>query len=168
LRFQHPFGRRALLLALYLAAVPGCAPDRAWVLPDPDEVTGWYGEGTEASLDGNLLEIRGTVEPEHLERGGRIWARSSPYYYLFNVHVRALFQDYPDLAAVRARTFDVEGEEIARATLLRSEMTGPRWDEALARTSLAQQEGTRSPRLVERLTRFGEENTRFEYGEAAE
>ncbi|MEX2584106.1 MAG: hypothetical protein WD766_12570 [Gemmatimonadota bacterium] len=158
---------RALGVTLLLGAVAACARgEEDWVLPDPGMVTEWFGESAEARLDGNVLEIRGRMEPDHLRRGGRIWARSGPYFYLFNVHVQRILVDYPDVAAVRARTFDQRGQEVATATLSRDRLSEFRWDEALARASLAQQEGTRSPRLVERLISFGEDHTEYTYSGA--
>jgi len=155
----------SLLLAFVLAAATSCGGNETgeWQLPDPQTVTEWFGEDTEASLDGNVLEIRGEMDPDHIRRGGTLWIRSGPYFYLFNVHVEQLLRDYPDLAAIRARTFDARGNELARALLHRSELSEIRWNEALARASLAQAEGTENPRLVERLVQFGEDHTEFDY-----
>jgi hypothetical protein len=164
-------GRCGLLWkgALFVTLLAGCAGgSREWVLPDPETAAAWYGDGAEARIDGNVLEIRGTMDADHLRRGGRIWARSGPYFYLFNVHVQALLEEYPDLAAVRARTFTVEGAEVAQAMLLRDELSPARWREALARASLAQREGTRNPRAVERLIQFGEDHTTYRYQPIAE
>jgi hypothetical protein len=157
---------RRITLPLLVGLLIGCSGEhRDWVLPDPGVAATWFGPGTEASIDGNVLEIRGTMDSEHLRRGGRIWARSGPYFYLFNVHVQQMLHEYPDLAAVRVRTFTAEGDEIAVAMLTRDRLTEPRWREGLARASLAQQEGTSNPRLLERLIQFGEDNTAFEYRE---
>jgi hypothetical protein len=158
-------GLGVTMIALAAATAGGCASNEnaEWELPDPVTVTGWFGEGTEASLDGNVLEIRGRMNPDHLRRGGRLWIRSGPYFYLFNIHIEQLMRDYPDVAAVRVRTFDDRGNEVARAMLHRSELSEIRWDEALARASLAQVEGTENPRLIERLVDFGEDHTEFEY-----
>lgn len=146
----------------------GCAREaRAWVLPQVNEVAEWFGEGTTAVFDGNLLVLTGPMESDYLERGGRLWARSGPYYFLFNVHIRDLLTEYPDIAAVRATVVTPDGEPIATATMMRDRMNEYRWREALAHSSLAQQQGTDNPRLVERLILFGEDNTEFEYGEFA-
>jgi deferrochelatase/peroxidase EfeB len=75
--------------------------------------------------------------------------------------------NYPDIAAVRVTAVTEAGEEIAVATLLRDDMNEFRWREALARSSLAQRDGTQNPRLVERLITFGEDHTDFRYGELA-
>jgi hypothetical protein len=147
-----------------MLAVAGCAePDRDPVLPEPDSVAAWFGEGTEAQLNGNVLEIRGTIDPEYLRRGGSLWRQSSPYFYLFNVRVREVLTEYPDLAAVRAVTFDGNGDEVARATLLARALNEYEWRDALALASLAQREGTENLRHISALIRFGEEKTEYEY-----
>lgn len=164
---MHRFHRGRLALALSLALLAAaCTAERGeWVLPDPAAVSAWYGSDAVATIDGNLLEIRGTMDPEFLRRGGSLWARSGPYFYLFNVHVQQLLQDYPDLAGVRATVTDEEGEEIASAMITRADLNEFRWREALARASLAQRDGTRNPRTVERLILFGEEHAAdFSYG----
>src|SRR5690606_28541197 len=115
-------------------------------------------EGTSAQFNGNMLEITGPMQDDYIRRGGRLWARSGPYYFLFNVHVRDLMTEYPDIAAVRATAVAEDGTEIATATLLRDDMNEYRWREALARASLAQRDGTRNPRLIERLVTFGEDH----------
>ncbi len=161
---KSPHGVRAFTVAATALVLVACqAPEREWVLPDPAQASEWFGESTEASLSGNVLEIRGTVSDDFLLRGGRIWERSGPYFYLFNVHVQALLQEYPDIAAVRAITFSSDGEELARATLHRSELSEVQWREALGRASLAQSQGTASPRRIEELIRYGEDRTEFQY-----
>jgi hypothetical protein len=152
-----------------LVGAAGCAREaRARVLPPANEVSEWYGEGTTAEFNGNLLAITGPMEPEHLQRGGQLWARSGPYFFLFNVHVRDLMDEYPDIAAVRATVVTAEGDYIAAATVRRDRMNEFRWREALAHSSLAQQRGTDNPRLVEQLVRFGQDNTEYDYGELAD
>jgi hypothetical protein len=161
---------RLLLVGAFLVGGSGACTgsSREWVLPDPTQAAAWFGEGTEARIDGNVLEISGTMDPDHLRRGGRIWARSGPFFYLFNVHVQALLREYPDLAAVRARTFTPEGEVVAEAMITRDALNEYRWREALARASQAQQEGTANPRVVERLIQFGEDHSQFRYYTRAE
>lgn len=151
----------ALAVAL---AITGCrGADRAPVLPEPDSIAAWFGEGTEARMNGNVLEIRGRVDPEYLRRGGSLWRQSSPYFYLFNVRIRDVVADHPDLAAVRAITLDGSGDEVARATLLARELNEYEWRDALALASLAQREGTENLRHIAALIRFGEEKTEYEY-----
>jgi hypothetical protein len=155
--------KRSLTL-LFALAMGGCGgTEREWVLPDPEQAAEWYGDGAAARLDGNVLEVQGSLQEDHLRRGGRLWARSGAYFYLFNVHVQRLFQEYPDLAAVRARVSSPEGETLAVVMLERSALNEYRWEEALARMSHASQDGTRNPRAVERFVQFGEDHTTYEY-----
>lgn len=151
------------LCACSILTVSCADQDREWVLPDPEEAAAWFGEDAEATISGNVLELRGTMEGDFIRRGGRIWIRSGPYFYLFNVHVQGLLRDYPDLVAVRAITYSADGQELARATLHRGELSEYQWREALARASLAQTQGTESPRRVEELIRYGEDHTEFRY-----
>lgn len=150
--------------ALLAATVGGCGDsEREPVLPEPDSVVGWFGESADARLNGNVLEIRGTVDPEFLRRGGNLWRQASPYFYIFNVKIRDVLTEYPDLAAVRAITVDGSGDEVARATLHSRALNEYEWRDAVALTSLAQREGTESPRRLAALIRFGEEHTEYEY-----
>lgn len=156
----------ACLVGALLAGAAGCERKaEPWVLPQPDSVAAWYGEGTEARVSGNVLEIRGSVDPDYLRRGGSLWVRSSPYFYLFTVRVRDLLTTYPDLAAVRAVTYGPGGRELARATLPSRELNEFGWREALARTTLAQREGTENLRRIADLIRFGEEHTEYRYAD---
>lgn len=158
-------GRWRMTFALLGVLAGGCAQEerRDWVLPEPTEVASWFGTGTEARISGNVVEIRGVIAPEFLRRGGSLWARSGPYFYLFNVHVRDLLVKYPDVAAVRAIAVTHDGRELARATLNRGELSEYQWREALALASLAQTEGTEHPRRVDDLIRWGEDHTEFTY-----
>lgn len=156
-----------MALAIGVSALgAGCGRGEATepVLPPADSTAAWFGEGTEVRHSGNVLEIRGEIDPDFLRRGGTIWERSGPYFYLFNVRVRDLLRDYPDLAAVRAVTVAPDGRELARALLHRDELSSVQWKEALARASLAQTKGTESPRRIEELIRYGEDHTEFSYG----
>lgn len=151
-----------------VALIVGCSgTDGGFDLPNTEEVEVWFGGEIAASFDGNLLEIRGVMDRDYLRRGGQLWARSGPYFYLFNVHVQQLLLDYPDIAAVRAKAMTEDGEVLAVATLHRSKLNEIRWREALARASLAQTEGSERPQVVERLIRFGEDHTEFTYADAA-
>lgn len=161
--------KRAALAALVVAALGGAgcreAESRPVELPRPDSVAAWFGGDTEARLDGRVLELRGTLAPEMLRRGGSLWARSSPYYYLFNVQVRELVVRYPELAGVRAVVAAPDGREIARATLPAGTLNRYEWQRALALASLAQREGTENLRRVEELIEWGEEVTQYEYAD---
>lgn len=155
------------MVPMVLAVLGGCAGEGTTepVLPEPEPVAAWFGGSTRVILSGNVLEIRGEMDPDHLRRGGRIWQRSGPYFYLFNVQVRDLLRDYPDLAAVRAVTYGPGGREIARAMLYRDRLSAIQWKEALARASLAQTQGTERPRRIEELIYYGEQHTEYAYRE---
>jgi hypothetical protein len=122
----------ALLLA-------GCSsqPTR---LPSAAELEGLYGEGAELRLNGNVVDVRVDQDPSQIRRGGSLWARVGPYIFLFSPQTEELLQRFPDVAAVRVRTY-VGGRLVAKARL----------------------EGTRNPAHLENLVRYGEDHTRFEY-----
>jgi predicted small lipoprotein YifL len=161
LMMAHWAGSALLILAVTVSL--GCAGEKGPPeLPAADAAASRYGEGVDAELRGNLLEVRIAMS-EELLRGGEIWARGGPYFYLFSSATRDLFVEHPDLAAVRAVTLDAQGNEIARATLLRDRLSEFRWREALAIGALAQQEGTERPRRIEQLIDLGEELTEYSY-----
>jgi hypothetical protein len=150
-----------VLLVLFFAA---CNGDRELVLPDPEAAAARYSPAAEAEIRGNLLQVTIPMPAEVLRRGGAIWAQSGPYFYLFSPATRELFQEYPDLVAIRVVTLaDPEGEEVARADLHRETLSEVRWREALARSAVAQRDGTERPGTLLALIRFGEDRTDFEY-----
>jgi hypothetical protein len=153
--------RSWVVLFLLIAA---CGPGRETPLrlPDPEEAAARYGGETDAEIRGNLLEVRVTMA-EALLRGGRIWARSGPYFFLFSPPTQDLFAEYPDLVAIRMVTLAPTGEEIARAELRRDQLSPVRWREALFRSAIAQRDGTERPRTLEELANFGEDNTEYSY-----
>jgi hypothetical protein len=153
-----------LALALLLL-IPACdlLRERPLVLPDADDAAARYSPEATAEVRGNLLQITIPMDAEILRRGGAVWARSGPYFYIFSPATQALFFEYPDLAAVRVITMTEDGEEVARADLHRDTLSEVRWREALARSALAQRDGTDRPSTLLALTRFGEDNTEYEY-----
>lgn len=126
-------------------------------MPDPAEVEAWFDGAAEVSTDGNRLVIEAVMEPDHLVRGGRLWQRATPYFYLFNVHIRQVLLDYPGLAGVDVVIRDEEARLLARLSLDRSTMSIYEWDRAVAYTSRAQREGTQHPRYVADLIRWAED-----------
>lgn len=157
-------GIRGWVAAASLAALTlGCgggAEEPA--MPPEAEVQTLYGDAVEAEISGNLIRLRVPM-PAGFERGGTLWARSGPYFYLFTTATRDLLANYPDVAAVEVIASTAEGEQVARARLLRGTLNGITWPHAIAYASQAQAEGTESPRFVDRLVRYGEDNTEFEY-----
>jgi predicted small lipoprotein YifL len=155
---------RGLLLAVALLLLAAaCGRDGAWELPDPGDVAPRYGTDARAELRGNLLEVQVPMEEAVVRRGGTIWARGGPYFYLFSPPTRDLLVEYPDLVAVRVVTTTIEGTEIARAMLRRDAFTEGRWQEALGRSALAQRDGTARPRAIEEMVVWGERYTEFDY-----
>jgi hypothetical protein len=159
--------RNAVLVGIsMMIGFSGCdLQGRPPVLPETDSLAAWFGEGTETRLNGNVLEIHGTVDTEFFRRGGSLWERSSPYFYLFNVKIRDIVASYPDLAAVRAVAYDESGDEVGRAMLHTRSLNEYEWRDAIALASLAQREGSQNLRHIDALIRFGEEHTEYAYRE---
>lgn len=150
----------ALLLGIL---VMGCEPaDEPVELPTVETVEAAYGDAVEAEVSGNLVRLTVPM-PEGFERGGTLWARSGPYFYLFTTATRDLMLTYPDLAGVEVVATTVNDREVARARLLRGALNDLTWPRAIAYASQAQTEGTESPRYLDRMVRHGEEVTEFEY-----
>ncbi len=162
-------GRRlAAALALLAAAWAGACssePD-APRLPTDADLEGLYGDRATATLNGNVVELRIEQAARQLERGGRLWAKVGPYIYLFSPQTRELFQSYPGLAAVRARTVNEGGEWVAEATLRRDALNPLTWDDARQVVARARREGTDKPGYLEDLIDFGEENAEYRYNDA--
>lgn len=155
--------RRFLLGAVCCLPMVACAAGEGpLVLPDEATIEAAFGEGVEAEVSGNLVRL--TVQmPEGFERGGSLWAKSGPYFYLFTTATRDLFAGYEDIAALEVSAVTEEGVEVARARLLRTDLNAITWRRALAYASQAQTEGTESPGHVDRLVRWGEDIAEHEY-----
>jgi hypothetical protein len=161
--------RFAALFLLAVAVLAGCdrilpqPPDMA--LPELDEVARVYAEhglSAEFRYSGNVLEMVVQQPPDQLRRGGPLWARVGPYIYLFSPGTRQLFESYPALAGVRTLTM-VSDVEVARALLVRDQLTDFTWRRAIAVMSHALDEGTARPVTMDRLVQFGEQHTDYAY-----
>lgn len=150
----------ALLLGVLVMACG--ATDEPLAMPTAAEVEAQYGEAVDAEIAGNLIRLTVPM-PEGFERGGTLWARSGPYFYLFTTATRDLLVSYPDIVAVEVIATTGRGEEVARARLVRGALNDITWQRAIAYASQAQTEGTAAPRYLDRLVRHGEEVTEFEY-----
>lgn len=131
-------------------------------MPTVAAVDSAYGASVSPDVSGNLLRVTVPM-PEGFERGGSLWARSGPYFYLFSTATRDLLFEYPDIAAVEVIAVTEEGEEVARARLLRNTLNEITWDRAIAYAARAQTEGTETPAHVDELVRYAEDITEFEY-----
>lgn len=153
------------LALLAMAGAAGCEKPPAEPIPDADTVAGYYSyEGElEARISGNVAEVVATQPAAQLERGGALWARVGPYFFLFTEATYQLLEDYPGLAGVRVVTRAEGGGEVARALLLRSSLTGVQWRRALNIAGRARVDGTDKPGLLEQLVRWGEDHTEFTY-----
>lgn len=154
---------RTATFVLLLCAGAACeAGDAPAVLPAPETVSARYGEEASAQLSGNVLQVTVPLGDELL-RGGSLWRRSGPFFYLFSPATRDLFVEYPDLAGIRVVATDAAGTELARATLRRDAFSEFQWREALSVSAVAQKEGTTRLRTIEELIYFGQDHTDFSY-----
>jgi hypothetical protein len=142
-------------------------PRRDEPMPPIEEVERIYRENglsaADISFDGNVIVIRASQSPDHLRRGGSLWARVGPYIYAFNPGTQIIWSLYPGVAAVRAITTTQSGTEIARATLQQGELNELTWRRTLNLLGHAINEGTRRPSLLLDLVEWGEEHTTFRY-----
>jgi hypothetical protein len=159
----------AVVLAAVLLVTSACdqiLPQRADMgLPDLQEVAELYAERgltAEFRYSGNVVEMVIQQPGDQLRRGGALWARVGPYVYLFSPGTRELFDRYPAVAGVRAITM-AEEDEVARALLVREGLNDYNWRRALAILGEALDQGTARPVTMDRLVKFGEQHTQFEY-----
>ncbi len=147
-----------------LLALGACEIRTELAIPTPEDVESYYTyDGRlEAEVRGNVATIHVSQDPELLQRGGTLWAKSGPYFFLFSEETQRLFQDYPGLAAVRVVT-EVGHTEVARALLTREEMNDILWRRALNIAGKARLQGTKRVTLIEDLVRWGERHAEYEY-----
>lgn len=156
--------RYGLLVALLLPLLGGgCGGAGEARLPEPHAAAARLAPEAAGELRGNVLEVRIPLDATIVRRGGTIWARGGPYFYLFSLATRDILVEHPDLAAVRVVTVTGDGTEIARAMLRRDAFTENRWREAMARSALAQRDGTTRPRAIEEMVAWGEDYVEYEY-----
>lgn len=154
-----------LWLALAGMTATACQPAAEVVLPEPEAIAAYYSyDGSlEADLNGNVAEITVSQPAAQLRRGGALWARVGPYVLLFSEETFKLMEENPGLAGVRVITKVERGPEVARALLVRGELSGVLWRRSLNIAGKARLEGTERPTLLEELVRWGEDHTEYKY-----
>ncbi len=134
--------------------------------PDAEVVAVHYADYRgvrDVRVSGNVVEVIVEQPYQQLERGGSLWARVGPFVYLMTPSTRAVFDEFPGVAAVRVVTRLPDGDEVARAMLRRDAMSDVRWRRTLNILGHALQDGRENPRKLEELTEWGEERTEFSY-----
>lgn len=119
----------------------------------------YRGGRLELEMDGNVAEITVTQPWSQVRRGGSLWARVGPYVVLFSPQTQEAFDGHPGLAGVRVTTRTPGGTEIASALLARTGLNEITWRRALNIAGKARTRGTKNPRLIEDLIRWGEDHT---------
>jgi hypothetical protein len=166
---QIPMRRASLLLMAVIPALTACdriLPQRADLdLPDVATVATFYDRhdfDADFRFSGNVLEIVVQQSPDHLRRGGALWARTGPYIYLLTPGTRDVLEQYHGIAGVRVITMagDVE---VARALLLRDALNELTWRRAINVLGTALEHGTQRPATMDALARLGEEITTYQY-----
>lgn len=155
----------AVLAASGLAGLGGCETAENGALPTEAALDTLYGERVDASLNGNVVELRVRQDAEQLRRGGPIWAKAAPYIFLFTPQTRDLLTEYGGVGGVRVTTLDSRGEMIARALLERNTLTSVTWRRAINTAGRARVQGTTRPQTMVDLAEFGEEHTSYEYSQ---
>lgn len=150
-------------LMLGLGGLAACESGDEGALPPQAALDTAYGDGVEVALNGNVVDVRVTMEADQLRRGGSIWARGGPYIYLFTPQTQSLFTDYGGVGGVRVTTVDGGGDLVARALLQRATLNSASWRRAINVAGRARVDGTERPQTMIDLREFGEEHTEYEY-----
>ncbi|MGH7480761.1 MAG: hypothetical protein ACRELV_01285 [Longimicrobiales bacterium] len=160
--------RSGAAVALLLTLV-GCERVGPAILPTPEEARAFYAATSgvdEVRISGNVVVVEVRQPGEQLRRGGSLWAKVGPYIYLLTPGTRELFEQYPDVAAVRVVTFAPGQREVARALLPRDTLSSVQWRRSLNLLGHALKEGTARPSRLEDLVAWGEQYTEHRYNPA--
>lgn len=155
-----------ILFVLFALTALGACEQEPLLVPTEDDVAGYYESTAEMSfnMSGNVAEITVEQDRNQLRRGGSLWARMTPYMYLFTPGTEQIFNDFSGLAAVRLIT-RVGNDEVARIMLERSSLNELTWRRTLNIAGLARRDGREQLTLLEDLIQWGEDHTDFEYNE---
>jgi hypothetical protein len=133
--------------------------------PSPSELGAYYDYDGDISVEmsGNVGQLHVVIDREDYLAGGEVWAKASPYIFLFSPGTREVFNDYPGLGGVRVVVRYGDGTLLAQALLERGALNQGNWTRALNVAAQARSEGTQRPGFMRDLVRWGEDNTTFEY-----
>ena len=154
---------RWLCAVSVVGLLAGCEPAADTSLPSATDLAGRFGSTVNLRMNGNVVEVSVRQSPEHLRRGGPIWAKAGPYIYLFTPQTQALFDDFGGVAAVRVTTIDGRDRMVARAMLERARLNSVTWRRAINVAGKARVEATTRPNTMVDLIEYGEETASFEY-----
>lgn len=150
----------SLWFALILSS---CDQAHSPSLPSLEVAATRYGKEQEVRLNGNVLEVFATIPNSHL-RGGSLWLKAGPYFFVFSSATKEMFDTYDGLAAVRVVTRNESSEELARAMITRDALTAGRFEHGMRRAALAQAKGTEKPGIVRDLVHWSEDHvTEYHY-----
>jgi hypothetical protein len=114
-------------------------------------------------MSGNVAQVTVVVDPAPYRRGGDLWAKATPYLFLFSTSTRDAFEANPGLGGVRVIIQHPNGDWMAQALLSREVLTETGWRQALNLSGLARRDGTERPGRMQDLVRWGEDRTEFQY-----
>jgi hypothetical protein len=157
-------------LALFLSALGlvGCdalSRPEAHAAPAAEEVRPHLAYGGEISVEmsGNVAQVTVVVDPQPYRRGGDLWAKATPYLYLFSSSTRDAFEANPGLGGMRVIIQHPNGDWMAQALLSREVLSEAGWRQALNLSGVARRDGTERPGRMQDLVRWGEDRTEFQY-----
>ncbi len=172
-RGRTPRGGRAwpgvgLLLVVALGVLPGCdalSRPEAQAAPAAADLRSHFTFHGDVSVEmsGNVAQVKVVVDPEPYRRGGDLWAKATPYIFLFSSSTRDAFEAHPGLGGVRVMIQHPNGDTMAQALLSREVLSEMGWRQALNLSGLARRDGTERPGRMQDLVRWGEDRTEFQY-----
>jgi len=152
---------------LVLAVAAGCetADESGLRTPSADEVAAYYRAAGDFSVEmsGNVAQVTAVIDRDAYLMGGELWARASPYIFLFSSATQTAMSEHPGLGGIRMIVRYRDGSMVAQAMLDRTTMPAGRWPQALSVAARARSEGSERPGFMRDLVRWGEDHTHFEY-----
>jgi hypothetical protein len=162
----HGRSFHAVVLLLAAFSVSACGSDSELPgPPSPSQVAAYYDYTGEISVEmsGNVAQVIVRIDRDDFRAGGEVWAKASPYIFLFSPGTRQAFADHPGLGGVRVIVRYGDGTLVAQALLERGELTEGAWTRALNVAGQARTQGSERPGFMRDLVRWGEDHTTFQY-----